>query len=76
MSVNFSCLPQSGVIDTYRDLSDIGLINRIGRPKKSIDDMWQALNYDFSENASMHIKSKVSEIIQLSSDRGIEYASL
>ena len=64
MSIDFSCLPQSGVIDIYGDVSDIGLINRIGRPKILIDDTWQTPDYDFSENASMHIKARVSEIMQ------------
>ena len=62
MSANLSCLPQSKhLLALY---SDVGLINRIGRPKILINNAWQTPDYDFSENASMYIKSKVSEIMQ------------
>lgn len=65
MSIDLSSLPQSKhLLDLYSDVSDVGLINRIGRPKVLIDNTWQTHDYDFSENASMYIKSKVSEIMQ------------
>lgn len=65
MSDNPLCLPQSKhLLDLYSDVSDVGLINRIGRPKVLVDSTWQTHDYDFSENASMYIKSKVSEIMQ------------
>ena len=65
MSDNLSCLPQSKhLLALYGDVDDVGLINRIGRPKILINNAWQTPDYDFSENASMYIKSKVSEIMQ------------
>ena len=65
MSANLSCLPQSKrLLALYGDVDDVGLINRIGRPKILINNAWQTPDYDFSENASMYIKSKVSEIMQ------------
>ena len=65
MSDNLSCLPQSKhLLTLYSDVGDVGLINRIGRPKILINKVWQTPDYDFSENASMYIKSKVGEIMQ------------
>lgn len=65
MSIDLSCLPQSKhLLTLYSDVGDVSLINRIGRPKVLIDNTWQTHDYDFSENASMYIKSKVSEIMQ------------
>ncbi|WP_041757630.1 hypothetical protein [Psychrobacter arcticus] len=63
MSDILSCLPQSKhLLDLYGDVSDVGLISRMERPKALIDHIWETPEYDFSENAPMYIKARVSEL--------------
>lgn len=58
------CLPQSPRMDLYPDVSDVKPFSRICRPKLLVNHLWETPEYDFSENASMYIKARVSEIMQ------------
>ena len=58
------CLPQSPRMDLYADVSDVKPFSRIERTKLLIDNLWEMPEYDFSKNASMYIKARVSEIMQ------------